>query len=142
MLPQDLLYSEEGEWVRLENDFAFIGIALPFAERLGPLMEVELPEPGEEIEQTIEMGSIEGKRSFKEFFAPLSGTVEEVNYETIENSARILDDPYGDGWLLKISIRDREELDTLLSAEDMKLILEKLEDLEEEEGEEFDEFEE
>ncbi len=140
MLPTELLYSEEGEWVRLENGFAYIGIALPFAERLGRLLEVELPQKGEEIEQTIEMGTIEGERSFKELFAPLSGRVEEINGDAIENSELILQDPYGDGWLLKISVLDREELDTLLSSEDMEIILEKIKELEG--GEEFDEFDE
>ncbi len=140
MLPPELLYSEEGEWVRLENGFAYIGISLPFAERLGRLLEIELPQLGEEIEQTIEMGTIEGERSFKELFAPLSGRIEEVNKEVVEKSELLLQDPYGDGWLLKISILDREELDTLLSAEDMELLIEKIHDLEG--GEELDEFDE
>jgi len=139
MLPQELLYSEEGEWVRQENDSVLIGIALPIVEKLGEIIELELPEPGEKIQQTIELGSLEGENNFKEIFAPISGIVEAVNEEVFERPEIVFQDPYEDGWLLKVKVHDEDEFDSLLSSEEMEALLKKNGELEEGEDE-FDGF--
>jgi glycine cleavage system H protein len=116
--PEELKYSKEHIWVRIENDSAIIGITDFAQEDLGTISGVELPDEGDEIEQDDSIGSIEAQKTVASIYAPFSGTVRNVNHEAIDNPELLNDDPYDGAWLLEVSLDDPEELKNLLSADD------------------------
>jgi len=116
--PEELKFSKEHIWVRVENGSAFIGVSDFAQEELGLVSGVELPEEGDEIEQDDSIGSIEARKTVAELYAPFSGTVRSVNHEVIDNPALINDDPYDEGWLIEVAIADVDELKGLMSADD------------------------
>lgn len=116
--PEELKYSKEHLWVRVEGDRAYIGITDYAQEELGAITSIELPEVGDEIEQEDSFGSIEARKTVAELYAPLSGPVLEVNGELLDNPALLNEDPYDSGWIAVISIVDPEELNLLLSADE------------------------
>jgi len=115
--PEELKYSKEHFWVRLEGDRAVIGITDYAQAELGNITSVELPEPGDDLEQDDSFGSIEARKTVAELYAPLSGTVLEVNSELSNAPEFVNDDPYDGGWLVVIEIADAEEMNLLMSAE-------------------------
>lgn len=115
--PDELKYSKEHVWVRIEGDRAVIGITDYAQTELGIVTSVELPEPGDELEQDDSFGSIEARKTVAELYAPLSGTVLEVNSELSNAPEFINDDPYDAGWLVVIEMADPEEANLLMSAE-------------------------
>jgi len=117
-LPEELRYSKEHIWVRVEGSRAIIGITDYAQEELGRITSVELPEAGDEIEQEDSFGSIEARKTVADLYAPISGPILEVNEELLENPALLNEDPYDSAWIAVISIVDPEELNLLLSAED------------------------
>ncbi len=116
--PEELKYSKEHVWVRVEGRSAVIGITDLAQEELGLVSGLELPEEGDLVEQDDSVGSIEARKTVAELYAPFSGTVQEVNAEVMDNPGLINDDPYDSGWLLEISLDDPEELKGLMSAEE------------------------
>lgn len=116
--PEELKYSKEHVWVRVEKGHAVIGISDFAQEELGLVSGVELPEEGDEVEQDDSVGSIEARKTVAELYAPFSGTVREVNHEVLDNPALLNDDPYDSGWLLEVSLDDPDELKGLMSADD------------------------
>ena len=116
--PEELKYSKEHIWVRLENGTAVIGITDFAQEELGIIACVELPEEGDLLEQDDSFGSIEGRKTVAELYAPFSGATETVNDEVVDNPGLINDDPYDSGWLIEVSIADHDELKSLMSADD------------------------
>ena len=116
--PDELRYSKEHIWVRVENGTAVIGVTDFAQEDLGLIASLELPEEGDDIEQDDSFGSIEGRKTVAELYAPFSGTVEAVNQEVLDNPGLINDDPYDSGWLIEVSLADRDELKGLMSADD------------------------
>jgi glycine cleavage system H protein len=116
--PEELKYSKEHVWVRIEGRSAVIGITDLAQEELGIISNVELPEEGDVVEQDDSVGSIEARKTVAELYAPFSGTVLDVNSEVLDNPGIINDDPYDSGWLLEISLDDPEELKGLMSADD------------------------
>lgn len=116
--PEELKYSKEHVWVRVEGRSAVIGITDLAQEELGIISSVELPEEGDSVEQDDSVGSIEARKTVAELYAPFSGTVLDVNSEVLDNPGIINDDPYDSGWLLEISLDDPEELKGLMSADD------------------------
>jgi len=117
-IPEELKYSKEHIWIRREGNRAVVGITDFAQEALGAIASVELPEEGDEVEQEDSMGSIEARKTVAELYAPLSGSVSEVNHELLDNPALINDDPYDAGWLLEIVIDDPDELKLLMSADE------------------------
>ena len=115
--PEELKYSKEHFWVRLEGDRAVIGITDYAQAELGNITAIELPEAGDELEQDDSFGSIEARKTVAELYAPLSGTVVEVNSELGNAPEFVNDDPYDAGWLVVIEIADAEEMNLLMSAE-------------------------
>ncbi len=115
--PEELKYSKEHFWVRLEGDRAVIGITDFAQTELGNITAVELPENGDDLEQDDSFGSIEARKTVAELYAPLSGTVVEVNSELGNAPEFVNDDPYDAGWLVVIEIADAEEMNLLMSAE-------------------------
>ena len=115
--PEELKYSKEHLWVRLEGDRAVIGITDYAQSELGNITVVELPEPGDDVEQDDSFGSIEARKTVAELYSPLSGTVVEVNAELGSTPEFVNDDPYDGGWLVVIEIADAEEMNLLMSAD-------------------------
>jgi glycine cleavage system H protein len=113
--PEDLLFSKEHEWVRLDGDSATIGITDYAQNALGDIVYVELPKVGATIKQFANIGVIESVKAVSDLFTPMSGEVMEVN-EGLENDpAAVNREPYGAGWLLKLRLSDAGEAKTLLS---------------------------
>jgi len=117
-LSEELLYSKEHLWIRVEGDKAVIGITDHAQEMLGAISAIELPVPGDEIDQDDSFGNVEARKTIAELYAPLSGVVLEVNGEVVDSPEIINDDPYDAGWLLVVEISDHEELKLLMSADD------------------------
>ncbi len=117
-VPEDLYYTSEHEWVSIEEDVAKIGITDYAQNELGDIVFVELPGPDEKTKQMESFGTIEAVKAVSELFAPLSGTVIESNESLEEQPELINSDPYGGGWLLKLRLSDRSEIEKLLSADE------------------------
>ena len=113
-IPKDLLYTNEHEWVSIEDDLATVGITDYAQSELGDIVFVELPEVGTEVEAMETFGTIEAVKTVSDLFSPASGTVVEVNEALEDHSELVNTDPYGDGWMIKIKIS--EEPEGLLSA--------------------------
>jgi len=116
--PEELKYSKEHIWVRVEGDKAVVGITDYAQSELGKITSIELPEAGDEIQQEDSFGSIEARKTVADLYAPLSGTVLELNEELLDNPALLNEDPYDSGWIIVVSLDDPEELALLLSAEE------------------------
>ena len=124
MIPEDLLYSKEHEWVKLEEDIATVGITDYAPGELGDIVFVELPQVGTKVECLKPFGTIEAVKAISDLFSPLTGEVAEVNGDVEGDSSIINSDPYGDGWIIKIRFSDSEELKSLLSAADYGAFIE------------------
>ena len=116
--PEELKYSKEHVWVRVEGSTAVIGVTDFAQEELGPVSGVELPDEGDEVEQDDSIGSIEARKTVADIYAPFSGSVVSVNQEALDNPSLLNDDPYDGGWLLVIEMSDPEELKLLMTADD------------------------
>ena len=119
-IPKDLLYTEEHEWVLLEEDIATIGITDYAQGELGDIVFIELPNIDNETKQTEPFGTIEAVKAVSDLYAPLSGTIVETNTSLEDQPELINQDPYGQGWMIKIKISDQSEIESLLSADDYK----------------------
>lgn len=117
-LPEELKYSKEHLWIRVEGSRAVVGITDYAQQQLGTISAVELPLVGEELEQDDSFGSIEARKTVAELYAPVSGVVTEMNSEAVDSPEVINDDPYDSGWLLVLEMSDPEELKLLMSADD------------------------
>lgn len=115
-VPEDLKYSEEHEWVLVEEDIVLVGITDFAQEQLGEIVFLELPEVGEQLEAGKPFGVVESTKSVSDIYAPVSGEVIEVNDDLPDNPDMINTSPYEDGWLVKIKLLDPSELDDLLDA--------------------------
>ncbi|ABK99629.1 glycine cleavage system protein GcvH [Pelobacter propionicus] len=116
--PEELKYSREHVWVRIENGTAVIGITDFAQNELGIILALELPDEGDDVEQDDSFGSIEGRKTVAELYAPFSGTIESVNAEVLDNPGLLNDDPYDGGWLLEVTLDDPDELKGLMTADD------------------------
>jgi glycine cleavage system H protein len=116
--PEELKFSKEHIWVRVEGERAVIGLTDYAQESLGTISAVELPVVGDELEQDDSFGSLEARKTAAELYAPISGTVLEVNEELESSAEAINDDPYDSGWIVVVALNDPEELKSLMSAED------------------------
>lgn len=115
--PDDLRYTKQHEWVRLSGKHAFVGVTEYAAEQLGDVVHVDLPEVDAEFEKDAVCASIESVKSVSDVYLPVGGKVVEVNEVIGDNCAIVNEDPYGDGWLVKVELTDAAEVDTLLSAD-------------------------
>lgn len=113
--PQDLKYTDEHEWLRLDGDTAVVGITAYAAEKLGDVVYVELPKVGSSIAAGTVVGEIESTKSVGELFAPASGEVLEVNDAVVSSPELVNSDPFGAGWLIKIRV---DSTGALLSADE------------------------
>jgi glycine cleavage system H protein len=116
--PEDLKYSKEHEWVLVEGKTATVGITEYAQDQLGDIVFVELPAVGDKTSKEDAFGVVESVKAVSDVYAPVSGTVVEVNDDLPENPEIINEDPYGDGWMIKLDLSDPEELDDLMTAEE------------------------
>ncbi|MCB8761054.1 glycine cleavage system protein GcvH [Planktothrix agardhii] len=122
--PDDLRYTNEHEYVKLEDNIATIGITSFAVRELGEIVFVELPNQDDRFEKGDEVGTIESVKAVAEFYTPISGTVIECN-TTLEDSPEIIcDDPYGEGWLIKVQVDNLSDLDHTLSPEQYQALVE------------------
>jgi len=119
-VPLDLRYSKEHEWVRLEGDTATIGITHFAQEQLGDVVFVELPEKGARVRQFSSLGVVESVKAASDIYSPISGEVLERNVKVIEKPELVNTAPYQDGWMLRVKLADKGELQKLLSADDYR----------------------
>ncbi len=117
LVPEDLFYSEEHEWVRVEDDVAIVGITDFAQDQLGDIVYVDLPEVGSTIDVGAVVGELESTKSVSDVYSPVSGEVISVNPELEGSEELINSDPYGEGWLFKVRLGDGEPTEGLLSAE-------------------------
>jgi len=115
--PQDLRYTEEHEWLRIEGNTAIVGITDYAQGELGDVVFLEFPKVGDQVRSGSECGTIEAVKTVAQLFAPVSGKIVEINTELDLDAGLVNRDPYGDGWMLKIQMSDPSEVDSLLSAD-------------------------
>ena len=116
-VPAELRYSKDHEWARLEDGKVRVGITDYAQDALGDVVFVELPAVGDRVTRGESFGEVESTKSVSELYAPVSGTVTEVNGDLADAPERLNDDPYGDGWICVIEPDDLGDLESLLDAE-------------------------
>ena len=114
--PDDLLYSKDHEWVSVDGDAARVGITDYAQDALGDVVYVDLPRVGDRVEAGASFSEVESTKSVSELYAPVSGTIAAVNDDLADAPERINEDPYGEGWIIVISMSSASELDALLDA--------------------------
>ena len=116
MNPQDLKYTKEHEWVRVDGNVAIVGITAYAQEQLGDVVYVDLPAPGTTLKQMETFGAVDSVKTASDLYSPVSGDVLEVN-EALKTAPELVNqEPYGAGWMLKVKPSDAKELDALLDA--------------------------
>ncbi|OGO53161.1 MAG: glycine cleavage system protein H [Chloroflexi bacterium RBG_16_69_14] len=114
MVPTDLRYTNDHEWVRVVGDEATIGITAYAADQLGDIVFVDLPDVGRSVEQSAAFGVVESVKAVSDLFAPVSGEVTETNPDLGRNPELVNSDPYGAGWMVRVRLGDAAQLDALL----------------------------
>ncbi|MCH7982574.1 MAG: glycine cleavage system protein GcvH [Chloroflexi bacterium] len=124
MYPDDLKYSTEHEWVRMDGNIAEIGVTVFAQDSLGDVVFIDLPDVGTEIGQFDKFGEIESVKAVSDLFSPVGGKIVATNPGAIENPETVNTDPYGSGWLIKIEVSDPAQLDALMDSETYESTLE------------------
>ena len=119
-VPEELKYSKEHEWVKVEGDTVTIGITEYAQGELGDIVFVELPETEDDIEEGESFGSVESVKTVSELYAPVSGSVVEINEELEDSPEFVNESPYEKAWMVKVKLNDESQLDDLLSADQYK----------------------
>jgi len=117
MNPENLHYTQSHEWVRIDGDIGTIGITDHAQKELGEIVYLELPEAGHVFNADEEVGTVESVKAVSELFSPISGEVLEVNKSAIAEPGIVNDDPFGDGWLVRIKVSTDEEVRKLMTAD-------------------------
>ncbi len=117
MVPSDLRYTKEHEWIRVEGDEAVFGITLHAADELGDIVFVELPDIGRALRQAAPFGVVESVKAVSDLYAPVSGEVTGINDALAGAPETVNSDPYGAGWMVRVRLADGAELDGLLDAD-------------------------
>lgn len=115
-VPEELQYSKDHEWIRVEGNIAVVGITDHAQDALGDVVYVELPKAGDEFAAHESFGSVESVKAVSEVFTPVSGEVTEANDALQDEPEKVNQDPYGDGWMIKIKMKSPGEVDSLLTA--------------------------
>lgn len=115
-IPEELLYTKEHEWTRIDDKVATIGITDYAQGELGDIVYVELPEVGTQVNQGDSFGTIEAVKAVSDLYAPLTGEVVEVNESLSDEPEKINQDPYSEGWMIKIKLSDESEKEELLDS--------------------------
>ncbi len=124
MNPPELKYTKEHEWVRVESGgLCTVGITAFAVESLGDIVFLELPGVDDALAQNEQFGEVESVKAVSELYAPVTGTVAEVNQALVDSPEVVNDSPYGDGWLLKVKLADASEVDNLMTADQYEELL-------------------
>lgn len=121
--PQELKYTKDHEWIRLEGDVAIIGITDHAQNELGDIVYVDVPTIGETLAQNDIFGSVEAVKIVSDLYLPVSGEILELNASLDSAPEAVNSDPYGEGWMIKIKVTDSGEIDQLLSADEYKQLI-------------------
>lgn len=122
-IPTELKYTKDHEWIKIEGDTATIGITDFAQKELGDIVYVEVETAGENLDKEEIFGTVEAVKTVSDLYLPISGEIIEFN-ESLENEPeKVNSDPYGEGWMIKVKIQDQDELDSLLSDEDYKTLI-------------------
>jgi glycine cleavage system H protein len=122
--PEDLLYHAEHDWARIDGDEAVLGITWYAADALGELVHYEAPDEGATVSKDQSYGEVESVKAVSDLISPLSGEVLEVNQKVVDAPETVNEDPYGDGWLIRIRLSNPSERDALLDAAAYRRVLE------------------
>ena len=123
--PKELKYSNEHEWIRKDGDIVYVGITDYAQDQLGDIVFVDIPSVGETLEANEVFGTIEVVKTVSDLFLPISGEILEQNEAIEDNPELVNEDPYGEGWLIKVKPTNEAEFDDLLDAEAYKKIINK-----------------
>ena len=116
--PADCGYTKEHEWVRVQDGVAIVGITEYAQKELGDVVFVELPKVGDTFDTNETFANVESVKAVSEVFSPVAGEILEVNQELVDSPQLVNDDPYGDGWFIKLKVADAEELRDLLNSDE------------------------
>ena len=115
-IPDDLHYSKDHEWVRVEGNIAVVGITDYAQDSLGDVVYVELPKPGDTFAANESFGSVESVKAVSEVFCPISGDIAGVNESLNDAPEKVNEDPYGEGWMIRVTMSNPGEVDSMLTA--------------------------
>jgi glycine cleavage system H protein len=115
-IPDDLHYSKDHEWVRVEGNVAVVGITDYAQDSLGDVVYVELPKPGDTFAANESFGSVESVKAVSEVFCPISGDIAGVNESLNDSPEKVNEDPYGEGWMIRVTMSNPGEVDSMLTA--------------------------
>ncbi|HEX2923765.1 MAG TPA: glycine cleavage system protein GcvH [Chloroflexota bacterium] len=116
MVPKELRFSKEHEWVKVEGGEAVIGISDHAQEELGDVVYVELPSVGQQLEQFKTFGVVESVKAASDLYSPVSGEVIAVNSDLTKSPEKVNEDPYGSGWMIRLRLKDSSELNNLMDS--------------------------
>lgn len=128
MYPNDFYYSKDHEWLKIDGENATVGITDFAQKQLGDVVYVELPKPGAQLEFHQSLGVIESVKAVSDIYSPVSGEVIEVNEGLNDSPELVNEDPHNEGWIIRIKVKDKAELEKLMSASEYEKYLEGLED--------------
>ncbi|HSH22354.1 MAG TPA: glycine cleavage system protein GcvH [Candidatus Caenarcaniphilales bacterium] len=123
-VPDDRRYTEDHEWLRIDGEDGVVGITAYAAGELGDVVFVELPEVGTQLERAQAFGVIESVKTASDLYSPLAGEIVAVNEQLVERPELVNDDPYGDGWMIRLRLGDRTEVDSLRDAASYRELIE------------------
>lgn len=121
--PQELRYTREHEWARVEGKVATIGITRFAVEQLGDVTQVDLPKEGETLRKDDVFGAVESVKAVSDLFAPVTGKILKVNSPLSDSPEYLNDDPYDEGWMIQVEVQNPKELESLLSADEYSAFL-------------------
>src|SRR5580692_5100052 len=124
-VPPELMYTKDHEWAHVDDNVISVGITEYAQDALGEVVYVELPEEGQKVTQNEPFGVVESVKAVSDLIAPVSGTVVEVNEALTEQPGNVNDDPYGDGWMIRIEMDSEKELATLMTPADYEKLIKK-----------------
>lgn len=122
-LPENLKYTKDHEWVRIEGDVAYVGITDFAQSELGDIVYVDIDTVDKQVGQNDVFGTVEAVKTVSDLFSPLSGTVQEFNDKLENNPELVNSDPYGDGWIIKMSIDDASQVEGLLTVDGYREVI-------------------
>ncbi|MCT7948657.1 glycine cleavage system protein GcvH [Ancylothrix sp. C2] len=122
--PNDLKYLDTHEYARLDGEIATLGISAFAVDQLGDIVFLEVPDIGEAISKGESFGTIESVKAVEDLKSPITGTVIERNTETIDNPEKLGEDPYGEGWLIKVRVNDPAEINEAMTADEYRALVE------------------
>tara|TARA_Y100001980_G_C14485542_1_gene263341 strand:+ start:693 stop:1067 length:375 start_codon:yes stop_codon:yes gene_type:complete len=123
IIPEELFYTKEHEWAKIEDNIAIVGITDFAQSQLGDIIFIEFPNIGDEFKKDDVFGEIEAVKTVSELYSPLSGKITEINLELEDSPEKVNSDPYGDGWIIKVELSRMDEKSNLMKPSDYKEII-------------------